>query len=196
MWNAELESLSQDPAVVWSECQEERHFRAVREALALSRDAGREVAGLRVRNVAEGALRQRGKVPRRALSVDVSAVGQDYRALVPVTTLDNGHNFRYYFEDVEYALEGPVAGILLVHRRLEFERGGRTTERFKALSGNRLRVVALEEFPASLQRLECFLRFLDRAIGQELLIDGVSLAYTDCQDYLFKTTALDGLVLF
>ncbi|HYT92178.1 MAG TPA: FtsK/SpoIIIE domain-containing protein [Gemmataceae bacterium] len=195
MWNAELETIAKNPAVAWSEYQEERLYRAVREMITLARDAGREIAGIRVRNVSEAALRQRGEMKRHALTVDLTVRGQDYRVLVPVTTVNNGRNFRFYFEDIEEALKGPVAGCLLVHRQTEFQRGGKSGDRFDEMLGKQLRLFTLEESPASHQRLECLLRFLDRAAGQELQIDSTTLEYKDCQDYILKTAVLDSLDL-
>ena len=195
MWNAELESIARDPAVTWSDYQEERLYRGVHELLTLARDAGRDMAGVRVRNVAENALRQRGQVKRRAVAVDLAEGKQTDRVVVPVTTLNNGPNFRYYFEDIELALQGQTAGCLLVHRQVEFQMGSKTRENFDSLLGKKLRVFALDQNLATLHRLECLLRFLDRASGQELQLDSVTLSYKDCQDYLLKTSILDNVDL-
>jgi S-DNA-T family DNA segregation ATPase FtsK/SpoIIIE len=195
LWNAELESIARDPAVTWSDYQEERLYRGVHEMLTLARDAGREMAGVRVRNVAENALRQRGQVKRRAVALDLAEGKQTDRVVVAVTTLNNGPNFRFYFEDIEFALQGQTKGCLLVHRQAEFQMGAGTRARFEPLLGKKLRVFALDQNLATLLRLECLLRFLDRASGQELQLDNVTLSYKDCQDYLLKTAVLDNVDL-
>jgi S-DNA-T family DNA segregation ATPase FtsK/SpoIIIE len=191
LWNTELESIARDPKVSWSNYQEERLYRGVHELLILARDAGRELSDVRVRNVAEGALRQRGKVTRRAAAVDLTVGQQPSRVVVAVTTLNNGQNFRFYFEDIEFALQEQTAGCLLVHRQAEFQMGAATRERYESLLGKRLRLFSLDQELTAMHRLECLLRFLDRATSQELQIDNVTLSYKDCQDYLLKTAVMD-----
>jgi len=195
LWNSELEKIAQDPATAWSNYQEDRLYRGVREIFALAREAGRDLGGVRIRNVAEGALRQRGKSLRRALAVDLTVLGQACQIVVPVTAMNNGREFRYYFEDIELALSDAVTGCLLVHRQTDFAYGPDTGKRLDPLLGSRIRIFSMEDNAATLQRLECLLRFLDRAVSQELQIDSVTLSPKDCQDYVLKTAVLDSLDL-
>jgi hypothetical protein len=64
----------------------------------------------------------------------------------------------------------------------------------EAQANGRLRVFALEEYLSAFARLECLVRFLDRAAGQELQFDDLTLSVEDCKDLL--TTAFAGTVTF
>ena len=196
-WNAELEKINADPECDPETYPEDRMYRAVREALSLARDAKREMGGVVVRNVQEGAIKQSGKYPRHGLRAELSADGQPFTVLIPVYFHNNGTVFRYYFDAVQEAGAPPTAGAMLVHRHSEFQMGEKAEARFEAeREKGRLRVFALEDYPLAFTRLECLLRFLDQAAGQEILLGDVTLGVEDCRDYLIKTAALDNLDLF
>jgi DNA segregation ATPase FtsK/SpoIIIE, S-DNA-T family len=196
-WDHELEKINADPECDPENYPEERMYRAVREALSLARDAKREMGGVVFRNVQEGAVRQGGKFTRYGLRVDLSVDARPCSVVVPVYFHNNGTVFRYYLDALLEAMAAPVVGSLLVHRSSEFQMGAKAGERFEAeRDKGRVRVFALEDYPLAFARLECLLRFLDMAAGEELLLGYVTLSVEDCRDYLIKTAALDNLDLF
>jgi hypothetical protein len=196
-WNHELDRIIADPECDPETYPEERMYRAVREALSLARDAKREVGEIFFRNIQEGAIKQGGKFTRYGLRVDIAKDGQPRTVLVPVYFHNNGTVFRFYLDAMLEAMPSLVAGALLVHRHAEFQMGTRSGERFEAERGKgRVRVFALEDFPLAFASLECLLRFLDGAVGKELVLGDLTLSVEDCRDFLINTAVLDNLDLF
>jgi hypothetical protein len=196
-WNHQLEKINADPECDPETYPEDRMYRTVREALSLARDAKREMGGVFFRNIQEEAIKQSGKFRRYGLRVELTVDGQPCSVLIPVYFHNSGTVFRFYFEAMLEAMPSSVAGALLVHRHSEFQMGAKAGERFEAeREKGRVRVFALEDFPLAFARLECLLRFLDMAVGKELVLGDLTLSVDDCRDYLIKTAVLDNLDLF
>jgi S-DNA-T family DNA segregation ATPase FtsK/SpoIIIE len=127
----------------------------------------------------------------------MTADGQSSTVLVPLTKLANGGQFRYFFGAMNKAADDSIAGTLLVHPVAEPHMGPTTKTEFNAaIAAGRLRVFSLEDQPETAQRLECLLRFLDRADGKELQLGGLTLARSDCRDLILKTAVLDNLEFY
>jgi hypothetical protein len=196
-WNRELEVIRQTPENAAVDRQEERLNRALKEALVLARDAKREMAGIFVRNLQEDVLPSPAKSKKYSFMVDITADGQQSTVLVPLTKLANGGQFRFFFDAMNKAMGDSVVGALLVHPVAEPHMGPATKTAFDAaIAAGRLRVFSLEEQSETAQRLECLLRFLDRADGKELQLGGLTLARGDCQDLILKTAVLDNLEFY
>jgi DNA segregation ATPase FtsK/SpoIIIE, S-DNA-T family len=198
LWNQELENIQNDPTCNSETYDEARLYRAVKEAVTLAREAKRETGGVRVKNIQEGVIPQGGKFPRYSLKVEVGDGPQSYPLILPVTAINSGHVFRFYFEAMQQAMVNPVAGALLVHRQSDFQIGqGKIRQRYdEEVSNGRIRVLALEDDQPTFLRLECLLRFLDDAAGQLLQLGELKLTEDDCRDFILKTSVLDNLDLF
>jgi hypothetical protein len=195
-WNRELEAIRRAPDASAANQQEERLYRAVKEALVLAREARRPMAGVIVRNVEEGAVKSTAKARRRALKTELSPPDA-CTVLLPVTKIDNGGQFRYFYDALAEALGGPVAGAVLVYPTAEPRMGPATKTAFdKAVRDGKLRVFSLQDQAETAVRLECLLRFLDLADAQELRLGGQTLSKADCQDLILKTAVLDNLELY
>lgn len=196
-WNQTLEKIRQDASSGMENLKEDRLYRSVHEALLLGRDANRELGGIRIKNVQENAVPQKGKFKRYSLKVDVQFNGQTNSVIAPITLCNQSKVFQYYCPDWLEASQPPVAGTLIIHRLADFQMGAKTRQAFDAAyQSQRLRVFALEENEATFERLEALLRLLDQARSKELVVGGLSLSDKDCQDLLLKTAVLDNLELF
>jgi S-DNA-T family DNA segregation ATPase FtsK/SpoIIIE len=197
-WNQELEKIQSDPACNAETYDEARLYRAVKEAMTLAREAKREVGGIQIKNIQEGAIPQGGKYKRYSLKVEVADGPQPYPLLVPVTAINSGTVFAPYFTVMQQAMLNPVAGALIVHRQSDFQIGqGVTRQRYdQEVARGRIRVLAMDDDQQTFLRLECLLRFLDDAAGQLLRLGDLKLSEDDCRDFILKTSVLDNLGLF
>ncbi len=195
-WNRELEVIrcQQCP----NDQQEARLYRAVKEALRLAQDMKHPLAGFCVKNLQEIVLQATDQGNRYGLKVDLIAGKESFAVLVPVTKLDNGNQFRWYYLALKKAVAShAVAGTLLVHAKSDFHMGKNARAEFdEAQRQGKLRVFSLEENGPTYERLECLLRFLDKAEAQELQLGEQSLSVHDCRDLILKTAVLDNLDLF
>jgi hypothetical protein len=113
LWNQELEKIQNDSACNAETYDEARLHRAVKEAMTLGRDANREMGGIRIKNIQDGAISQGGKYKRFSLKVEIVDGAHSYPLVVPITALNSGTVFVGYFKALHQAMVTPVAGALL-----------------------------------------------------------------------------------
>ncbi len=196
-WNRELDAIRRDPETAAVDRQEERLNRALREAFHIARDARRDMGGVLVRNLQEDVIPSTAKAKRYSFKLDVAASGQPGTILVPLTKIANGTQFLHFFQAVTKAMNDKSTGTLLVYPTAQPHMGPVTKDAFEAaVAAGRLRVFSLEDQEEAAQRLECLLRFLDRADAKELQLNGLTLARGDCQDLILKTGVFDNLSLY
>jgi DNA segregation ATPase FtsK/SpoIIIE, S-DNA-T family len=195
IWQRELEAIRGDPERRPVNVQEERLYRAVREALALARDAGRSMGGVQVFDLEDGVYPP-AKAERHGLKVTLAQGTGRTDVLVTVSKISNGVQFRGLYSAMEKLMES-VAGSLLVHLSSQPPMGAKTRERFdEAFAAGRVCVLALEDSTSLFPTLECLLDFLDRAAAQDLPLGDRTLSSHDCRTLILKTGVLDGLELF
>jgi hypothetical protein len=196
-WARELDAIARDPRRSVGNTQEERLFRAVVEALNLAREAGWKCGGGCVRKLTENVVRQGGNTRRYSLRVDLAQGERTWSVVLPVTKLNHGTSFRAFFEAVMDASADASTCCLLVHEKATFAMGPSTLREFeRARQSGKLRVFAFQDHRQSFERIECLLRFLDKAASGDLSLGGGAIAPDQCRQLMVGAKVLAGLDLF
>lgn len=201
LWNAELDKIREEADFCVEDYPVERLQRGIREALRLARESLRDLGGARVKNIKEDVVEQAktGKATekRYSFAVEIEVGGTSGEIVVPVTDLNNGSRFTHLFNAITKQFTGKRLGGLLIHRVAVFEMGPKTQQGYdREIADGRLKLFAMEENLPTLERLECLLRFLDRAGGRELVLGNQTLTPHACQAMILETAVIDNLDLF
>jgi hypothetical protein len=137
VWEKRVEAFRGDPKQAPAEIQEERLYRAVREALVLYREADYIVQGTRLNNIQDNALPAGTITKRPACLLDVAGKTGNWSVIVAVTHFSDGRAAPHYLDAVKSAFEagkGKVIGLVLIHPPTELPWGkGPTRKRFEEL---------------------------------------------------------------
>ncbi len=199
-WNGEIAAIKQDPERAVGKQAEDRLYRGVLEALKLANSAQRLRAfgGARVVDIQDRVIR--ATPPARRPGARVALAGGPgepaQNIVVALTTIENAQSFNHYFKALK-AQSDLIAGALLIHPRRDLNLGhnAQTWVDLERKKG-RFRLLALEDHPLTFQALEAFVTLLDRALAQELILNGVTMTPEDCRDLVIKTGVIDNLDLF
>ena len=114
-----------------------------------------------------------------------------------MTQVESSNRLSHYFKAIYDASADPVAGAIVIHPRRDLAMGPQTRAGFEsAQKSGKLRLMPLEDYPASYHATECLVALLDRAAHRELVLGSVTLSPEDCRDLVIKTGVVDNLDLF
>jgi DNA segregation ATPase FtsK/SpoIIIE, S-DNA-T family len=179
--------------------QEERLFRAAREALDLLRLGHTAVGGLELLQTQEGALGPQKKYLSLQLKFGVKDSSDAVTVVVALTKLSGGNPLGAFLNAVEQAVADPVVGAVLVRPSAHLSLGPRTEARKKydgLKNRGKLRSFELAEHRNAFEQMECLLRLLDRAAQKKLQLGQQTVTQDQCRELAVKTTVLAGLDLF
>lgn len=199
-WENELQVIRKDPKKTPQHTQESRLDRALREALGIIRSfEDWNVDGVSIQSVMEDILPQpKNGDHRYGHKLTLDSGSGSFKVIVALTKLEGAGKFRYFLDALLSSIDGDVIGSTLIHHRDDLPAGQQKT-RDKvnaAIDCKSLRPFYLIEHLADFERLECFLTFLDRAAGRELLFDDHELTPDDCRKLVASLGLLDDLKLF
>jgi hypothetical protein len=194
-WNKELEAIAGDPGRSPDELAEDRLHRATHEAIKLARETGNEFAGVRLENIQEENLRGTKKKP--FLKLNLAAGTKKFSVAVAVTKIDNGTEFRGFFNALKSTITDFISAIAILHPKSELRMGPATQTDFdKYRQEGKLRTFSFVENPDAFARLESYLSLLDKARAKELQLGRLTVSDKDCLDLAIKTSVMDNLSLF
>lgn len=200
-WEQRVAAIRSDPKQAPGEIQEERLYRAVREALVLFREADWAIQGAHLNNLQDNFLQRRSTAQRPACLLEIAGKTGNWSVIVGVARFTDGRSAPHYLETVEKALEagkGKILGMLLVHPPAELPWGkGTTRKRFEKLRDARqLRTFPLVNRHETHCRLLALLGLLDDARGQLLQLGEQSINESGCLALFKETGVLRNLDLF
>ena len=199
-WNNEIAAIKQDPARAVGQQTEDRLYRGVLEALKLAQSVQRmrPFGGVRVVDLQDKVIKATAPLRRPGARVTLAGgSGESSQSVVvAVNTLENARSFNFYLRALGEAYKED-AGTLLIHPRRDLMMGNNAQVFIDQERKNgRFRLLALEDHPLTFQALEALVALLDRALAQELILNGATMTAEDCRDLVIKTGVIDNLDLF
>lgn len=193
-WNQCLDRIRKEQSAPHN-VQEERLFRAAREALNLMQLGQIPVSGMELIQLQEGAMSQHLSLQ---LKLGVKGSQQAVPIVVAVTKLSGGMPMTNYLNALKLAVGKPVAGAVLV-RPGQLTLGATTQGRklYDSLrDAGKLRPFELTEHRSAFEQMECFLRMLDSADRKDLQLGQQTISLDQCRQLAIKTQVLAGLDFF
>jgi hypothetical protein len=177
--------------------QEERLFRAAREALELLQLSPAPVGGLEVLEIQDGALK---RYPLSLqLKFGVTGSARAVTVVVALTKLSGGVQMGSFVNALEQAVSDPVAGAVLIRPSAQLTLGAKTAARstYEDLKNRgKLRPYELTEHRAAFEQIESYLRLVHRAEQKDLQLSQQSITPDHCRQLAIKAKVLTGLDLF
>lgn len=180
--------------------QEQRLFRALREALLAARQSRTNIGGTTLLQLQDGALTSPKSTRELSLEARVGVGDKAHAVVVATTKMTGGVSLTNLFNRVQDAIKPPVLGAVLVRPTGEMKLGARGPakgrEVFDALvKVGKLRTYDWADHLPAFQVLECYLRLLDKAKAQELRLGDEEITEDRCRQLTAQIKALDGLDL-
>lgn len=179
--------------------QEERLFRATREAIEYVRVGGTPIGGLEILQVQPGAVGSASKYLSLQLKLGAKASPAAFPVVVCASKLSGGTAMTGFLKALAEAVADPVAGALLVRPSAQLTLGARAEARKKyenLKSSGKLRPFELTEHRAAFEQMECYVRLLDRAQNKDLQLGAEIITADQCRQLAIKTQVLSGLAVF
>lgn len=200
-WQREVDDISRTEERSASYIQEDRLYRGILEALKLAHSAQRLKAfgGVRIVDIRDGAVKSTAAAKRQGALLSIAAgTGRSAQeVLVAVTQVESARKLTPYFKAIYDASAESVAGAIVIHPRRDLAMGPQARAGVEnAQKAGKLRLMPLEDYPATYHATECLRALLDRAAHRDLILGGQSLSPEDCRDLVIKTGVIDNLDLF
>lgn len=176
--------------------QEERLFRATREALTMVHSGGIPVGGMEFLQMQEGAMKKHFSLQ---LKLGAKGSAAAFPVVVVVTKLTGGMPMKGFLSALQEAVNEPVVGAVLIRPSAQLSLGPKTDARrmYDGLKNSgKLRPFELTEHRNDFEQMECYLRMLDSAERKDLQLGEQTITNDECRHLAIKTQVLTGLNLF